>query len=383
MSEVQWTLETDVIVVGFGASGGVSAVSAYDSGAEVIILEKMSRPGGSSILAGGALKAVHDVEAGVAYLTHTQGGRVDEQRIRTFAEGLYELPDYLQKLAEADGAKIAVRPSQGGAGVYPFPGADTFYTVFVQQIPGFEGYDWSSTGGNLNGQRLIRLLSDNVEKRGIPVHYNSPVKRLVQDGSGAVIGVEAQLEGKPAVIRARKGVILASGGFEFNEKLKKEYLEATPVYSMGNPGNTGDGVLMAQKAGAALWHMWHIHGSYGFKFPDFEPAIRIAPGGVRNDNRKVPWVLVDQAGKRFMNEYHPAPQDTMHRPLQFFDPDIPGYSRIPAYMIFDEEGRKLGRIANPLSAHPDHQYEWSSDNSAEVERGWIGKYDLLRNWPWP
>ena len=377
INKISWEISTDVVVVGFGAAGAVAAINAYDHGAETIVLEKMKNPGGSSILAGGAMKAVHDIEKAVAYLTVTQGGRVAEKLINTFAQGLSELPDYIKELAKVNGATVSVRPTNVSAGLYPFPGSDTFFTTFVQEIPGFKGYEWSNTGGNLNGQRLIKLLVDNIEHRGIPVYYNTAVKSLIVDNDGTVAGVEAVLDEKQVFIKAQKGVILASGGFEFNEKLKQEYFEAIPVYSMGNPGNTGDGILMAQKAGAALWHMWHFHGSYGFKFPDFEPAIRIAPGGARNDQRKIAWILVDKLGKRFMNEYHPAPQDTMHRPLEYFDPDIPDYPRIPAIMIFDEDGRNIGRIANPLTAYEKHNYTWSFDNGAEVERGWIKKYDSI------
>ncbi len=375
--DIKWSRETDVVVVGIGAAGAISAINASDSGAQVLVLEKMSNPGGSSILAGGAMKAVNDLDKAISYLTNTQGGRVEEKLISTFAQGMFELPEYIKKLAETNGATVSVRPPNAAPGVYPFPGADTFFTVFIQEIPGFKRYEFSKTGSNLNGQRLIKLLMDNIEKREIPVLFNSPVQSLVVNDEGVVAGVEALIDGKKSYIKAKKAVVLASGGFEFNEKLKKEYFEAIPVYSMGNPGNTGDGVLMAQKAGAALWHMWHFHGSYGFKFPDYEPAIRIAPGGARNDDRKVAWILVDKLGKRFMNEYHPAPQDTMHRPLEYFDPDIPGYPRIPALMIFDEDGRKIGRIGNPLTAYEAHKYEWSPDNSAEVERGWIKKYDTL------
>jgi succinate dehydrogenase/fumarate reductase flavoprotein subunit len=377
IQKVAWTVETDVVVVGYGAAGAIAAINASDKKADVLILEKMGNPGGSSILAGGAIKAARDAQKAVEYLTHTQGGRVGDTLIRTFAEGLCAIPAYLEELAAANGATIAIREQTDGAGVYPFPGADTFFSIFVQGIPGFEGYPWTSVGTNLNAQRLIKLLADNVEKRHIPVRYNTPVISLATDYDGAVRGVEARQEGRTIYVKANKGVILASGGFGFNEKLKKEYFEALPVYAMGNPGNTGDGILMAQKAGAALWHMWHFHGSYGFKFDDYEPAIRVSIGGARNDNRKVAWILLDKYGKRFMNEYHPAPQDTMHRPLEFFDPDIPGYPRIPATMIFDEDGRKLGRIANPLTAVEAHKLTWSADNSEEVKRGWIKQYDTI------
>jgi succinate dehydrogenase/fumarate reductase flavoprotein subunit len=220
---------------------------------------------------------------------------------------------------------------------------------------------------------------DNVEARRIPIYTDSPAMSLITNEDGDIIGVWAELNGKRAAIKANRAVILASGGFEFNEKLKSEYFEATPVYAIGNPGNTGDGILMAQKVGAALWHMWHFHGSYGFKFDDFPAAFRIAPGGARNPDRLISWIVVDKEAKRFMNELHPAVQDTAARPLGVYDPDIPDYSRIPAYLIFDEEGRKLGRIASPLTAHAEHRYLWSEDNSAEIARGWIKKYETVED----
>ncbi|KAA0970896.1 FAD-dependent oxidoreductase [Aureimonas fodinaquatilis] len=370
-----WYLTADVVVVGAGGAGLVSAINAYDAGSSVLVLEKMSNPGGITILAGGGVKAARDVEGAVSYLTHTQGGRVSEQLIRTFAEGLVELPDYLRGLAEVNGATVTER-NETHEGIYPFPGAESLYSLTVTDLDDFDGYHWAYTGKNLAGQRFFKILLDNVRKRDIEIRTDSPASELIID-NGEVVGLWALIDGEKRAVRANRGVILASGGFEFNEKLKKEFFEATPVYAVGNPGNTGDGILMAQKAGAALWHMWHFHGSYGFKFDDFDTAFRIAPGGARNSNRPVSWIVVDSSGKRFMNELHPATQDTAARPLGVYDPDVPAYTRIPAYLIFDEEGRKIGRIANPLTTHPDHRYVWSEDNLAEIERGWIKRFDSL------
>jgi succinate dehydrogenase/fumarate reductase flavoprotein subunit len=150
----------------------------------------------------------------------------------------------------------------------------------------------------------------------------------------------------------------------------KQYLQGTPFYSMGPLTHTGDGILMAQKAGAALWHMWHIHGSYGFKYDEFPIAFRTTLSGPRSIKRTVPWIAVDKFGRRYMNEYQPFAQDTAHRAMEIIDPDMPGYSRIPSYLIFDETGRKFGPIAQPLSLGGSI-YDWSRDNSKEIAKGWI------------
>ena len=373
---LDWDLETDVIVVGAGGAGLTSAIYAHDAGARVLVLEKMPRLGGITVLAGGGIKAVRDAKPATEYLTVTQGGRVSDDLIQTFAEGLEAIPDQLRDLAKVNGA-VVEEVNEGHSGIYDFPGRETIFSIRITDIPGFTGYDWAHTGKNLYGQRFFKILLDNVQARDIPIMTDAPARSLIKDNSGHITGVITDVKGRIQRIKARRGVVLASGGFEFNEKLKREYFDAVPIYAMGNPGNTGDGILMAQKAGAALWHMWHYHGSYGFKFPDYGAAFRIAPGGARNNNRSIAWILLDKDGRRFMNELHPACQDTAGQPLGYFDPDREDYPRIPSLMIFDEPGRRIGRIANPLTTNPDDSYEWSDDNLAEVERGWIKRYETL------
>ncbi|MFC1979918.1 FAD-binding protein, partial [Chloroflexota bacterium] len=161
-----------------------------------------------------------------------------------------------------------------------------------------------------------------------------------------------------------------------NQWLQMQYLQGKPFYSMAPLTHTGDGILMAQKVGAALWHMWHVHGSYGFKFPEFPIAFRHPFAGRRNPKQIMPWVVVDKFGNRYMNECQLAPQDTGHRAMEIFDPDMPGYPRIPSYLIFDEAGRKRGPIAKPLSIG-EYRYDWSKDNVEEVEKGWIMKEESI------
>jgi succinate dehydrogenase/fumarate reductase flavoprotein subunit len=193
-----------------------------------------------------------------------------------------------------------------------------------------------------------------------------------------VLGLIAETDGKKLTIKAKKGVILACGGYENDDAMKLQYFEAHPVYPV-YLGNTGDGIKMAQKAGAGLWHMWHFHGGYGFKFPELPFAIRHVWAGPRNENRKMIWIAVDRLGKRFMDEYPPAPQDTGTRSLEFYDADIQDYPRIPCYLIFDEEGRKLGPIGIPIVNDERYDAKWSGDNVAELNKGWIKKGNTIED----
>jgi hypothetical protein len=123
--------------------------------------------------------------------------------------------------------------------------------------------------------------------------------------------------------------------------------------------------------------MWHLHGSYGFRIPESPVAIRTPLGGARNPNRPLHWIILDQAGQRFTNELPPAPQDTLARPLAHLDPESGLHDRIPAWLIFDERGRRAGPLGRPVGARPEHLYQWSRDNLKEIERGWIVRAETL------
>jgi succinate dehydrogenase/fumarate reductase flavoprotein subunit len=107
---------------------------------------------------------------------------------------------------------------------------------------------------------LWKLLVDNVERRGIEVMTSTPAKELITNEKGEVIGVVAEREGRVISIKAKRAVVLTCGGFEYNDAMKDAYLPLTPIYPIGTPGNTGDGLIMAQKVGAALWHMNQFYG---------------------------------------------------------------------------------------------------------------------------
>ncbi|MBI4330225.1 MAG: FAD-binding protein [Chloroflexi bacterium] len=374
MPATKWTGETDVVVLGYGAAGAVAAMSAHDAGVKAIILEKGEYPGGVTVTSGGGVKYVAgDVARAAKYFDALSWGRMEADVIEAFVQGLAENLSYAKELAKVDGAQIAETTFKGSS--YLFDGGEVMSSFKVTSVPGFNGFPWSvgkefGLIGPRAGQCLFKMLMDNVEARGIETMLSTRAATLVTDRQGAVVGVEAESQGKRLRIRARKGVVLACGGFEQNEWLRLHCFEGRPLHSMAPFTNTGDGLIMAQKLGAALWHMWLVHGSYGFKFDECPLAMRHNFSGHANPDRKMPWIIVDKNGRRYMNENPPAPQDTPFRFMQVLDPDLPGYPRIPSYMLFDERGRRQGAIGNYVGDEK-YYYEWSADNSREIEKGWI------------
>lgn len=369
---LKWDIETDVLIVGFGFAGGVAAISAADAGADVTVIEKMPNPGGISILAGGGIATALDADKAFQYLQATNAGRTPDDVLRALAVGMTEMNGFVRELVKETPFDLE---EQRMGGTYPFPGGDGLDGFKVAPMPGYQGFEWAK--GLRGGARLFKVVLDNVEARPrIKVHVSTPAARLIRDSEHGIVGLYAQQNGRQVAIKARRGVILASGGFENNDEMKRNYFEAMPVYTLFG-GNTGDGIRMAQDVGADLWHMWHFHGSYGFKYPEFPLAFRHCWRGPRKADWIMPWICVDKYGRRFMNEYPPAVQDTGHRAIEFYDADKQEFPRIPTYLIFDEAGRKLGPVGQPTFHAEEFSYEWSEDNSAEVEKGWIHRGDTL------
>ncbi len=387
--------EFDVIVVGYGFAGSVAAIEASRAGAKVVLLEKTAVPGGISICSYGAVRCASDVDMAYQYLTTTNGGRTPADVVRALAEGMGEQEDYVRDLARVNNAEIATTKEEGKTTAnYPFPGVNAFYQTTVRSIPNFSAkafYPWAN--GAPGGPMLFKIMDDNIAHQRIDVRLETRALRLIaSEGDREVLGLVAEGPHGRSRLRARRGVILASGGFEGNRWMQEQFWEAKPVLPAAARHNTGDGIAMAQDLGAQLWHMWHLHGAYGFKSadPDYPYAIRVKrlpdwvpgtgkdtgfvprrdeTGKIELDSVKMAWVLLDRHGQRFMNEYQPYLQDTAHRSFHHYDPAIQDFPRIPAMLICDENGRKLYPLGRPTSNDKGLRYDWSQDNMAEVKSG--------------
>lgn len=364
-----WEDQADVVVVGYGFAGASAAIAASDAGASVILLEKMPHPGGISIASGGSYLVASDVAGASEYLGHLCAGSTPDDVIRAYAEGLVCLHSYVRGLAHRVGAELDESTLARG-GTYDLPGSEYIGDAKVKPIQGFSGYPWAR--GLRGGARLFKVVADNVALRPIDLRVGTAATRLVRAADGAVTGVVALRDGRAVRIQARQAVVLACGGFEFNETMKRHYWQGYPIYGVAGLGNTGDGIVMTQALGAAQWHLWHFHGAYGFKYPEFPFAIRHVNITTREQHEpKWLWILVDRHGVRFTNEFNRYPQDLSARPLQHYDSQRQEYPRIPCYLIFDDAARRLSPMGMPISTDQRHHYEWSADNGEEVRRGWI------------
>lgn len=352
------TTPYDVIVVGYGFAGAVSAIAASDAGARVLLLEKQPDPGGISVCSAGGIRVTSDPAKAFAYLKATNAGTTPEDVLERLADGMAEMPTYVETLGRAVGITTGVRSHPGN---YPLPGHDAFGFVYVDDIAGFEPRAaFPTVRGSPAGARLFKLVMDNVALRPrIETQLGLGADRLIVE-DGEVVGVETAR----GAVHAGRAVVLACGGFEADEELKRQFWPLKPVMSAAVRANTGDGLRMAQAAGASLWHLWHYHGSYGFRHPDpaYPFGIRLkrlpdwVPGSRPREDVRMSWVLVDGGGDRFGNEYEPYMQDTGHRSMELFDPVGQSFPRVPAYLIVDSAGRSL----YPLSAPTWHDAEVAS-----------------------
>lgn len=365
-------IETDLIVIGYGAAGVAAAVTAARRGARVALLEK--QPGNalysSTRMSGGIVMGADDVEAAARYLDACAGGMIPLDVTRAWAERAVNVQQWMrsigiESLHMAGGWYPQLSGFESIQAYAPLPrGTDPGAIDYTLPAPGELAFTGPAPFGN--GQMLHDQLVDAVSAEpNISCYYAHVAERLVQE-DGRVAGVTCSVDGETRTFRARHGVVLACGGFEQNQEMILNYLKAYPIYFYGTPANTGDGIRMAQAVGADLWHMNQMIGrAVGhFKHPDGREIsfnISVNPPG---------YAIVDKYGRRFANEYLQAvSKPNFYYELLHYDADLLEHPRIPAYWIFDQ--RRIE--ARPISGGSFGHYAWSKDNRAEIDMGWISE----------
>jgi 3-oxosteroid 1-dehydrogenase len=384
-----WSLESDVVVIGSGGAGLSAAVAAARSGVKTLVLERASGVGGSTLFSGAlawlpnnhlmAAKGISDSRQEVlAYMHACMPGRNDQTRWEAFVDAAPETVRFLQahtplrfkltpapdSFAEKKGGKtigrnlepLPLNPALLGDWQSllldsPFPilpitlgEAYTFamrstnrWTTLIQKIKlGPRVIQRYVTGRQTMGVALITGLLKGCQDAGVQVLINVRAKKLIKENH-AVLGVTAEIEGRETRIKAERAVILATGGYEWNPELVRQYLPGPVEYPLTTPYAQGDGQIMAQDAGAVLAHMnevmmWTAARVPGQKLYHGSDMGRLVNPIVNNPHS----IIVNRQGKRFVNEAsHNAPQAYHH-----WDKDSKTYPNLQIWSIFDAQFRR-------------------------------------------
>jgi 3-oxosteroid 1-dehydrogenase len=385
-----WDKEIDVLVVGSGAGGMLCALTSASAGVDVLIVEKEQLWGGTSATSGAGIwipgsdpaKAAgfdDNLDDAFGYVRNLSASNVPDENIRAFVDNAapmlrwlmantpidymaFPYPDYhaenpggsptgfrTHMPLPLDGKSLGkdvetLRFSSPAANLFGYLNwhfDETYILLYRQKgwflhlIKSLARY-WFDLPFRLKSRKDRRLTLGNalagglrmaLNAKGVPVWLESPLTELVKAG-GKVTGAVITQNGKPLRIGARKGVVLAAGGFDKNAEMRAQYAPLYPEarYSGGTTGNTGDSIRAGLAIGAETMNMQSTWAAPVFYVPG-EPGGRLC-----TIERALPGcIMVNQQGERYWNEassYHVTGQAMARRQAEHGDAS-------PSWMVFD------------------------------------------------
>ncbi len=373
-----WDETADVVVLGYGGSGIVAAIEAADAGARVLALEKSPVSGGCTKISDCNITNPDSLEGMVQYLRATIGQNgVTEAIIQEISRETCKNQEWLTSMGIgfSIGNMIYSEFPDAPGREHMLTGRPTTSKAMDTKATDAKTMDGPPRGAGAHGALLCDSLKEQAERRGVKVLYRAPARDLIQNPqTREIIGVRAEREGKEITVKAGRAVVLCTGPFDFNDEMIRNYLRPYPMKFAGWKFNTGDGIPMATRVGARLWHM---NGICGYYCPWFEEG---KSGYLTFGSMKPSWIYCDRYGKRFADESRLMEHNFWKNMIEVDHTGL-GYSRNPGWIVFDETARKAGSMAQSYTAWLPEELggapAFSNDNSAEIAKGWIIKGDTL------
>ena len=375
----EWSEETDVVVVGYGAAGVAATITGLEEGLSVVTLEKSSEADGGNLgCATGCIQTCmkpDSAEGMIEMLKHFNHGAVSEQ--------------------DEDVLYPAIMEQEIAAGEW-LDSLDDLEIYWVWRDYGDPSrmtgeVAWSDRGDS-GGSELFNNFHEIAVDLGADIRLATPATRLVQNPeTKEILGVIAESAGKEIAIKAKKGVIMACGGFEGNPMMQQWYTGwGIHMFPWGTPHNTGDGHRMTQEVGAQMWHMDCSEiGSPCYRLPSEEVNCAVSMQSAGHFPDANGWIFVNYKGNRFVNEtagLSHTPQHARKRTV-WYDMDMETYefSNLPYWMVFDQttfdaaplyiQSTKPKSMVTYAGVHKLLGQDWT--NQWALEKGWIVKADTI------
>lgn len=393
-ASMQTMNETDVIILGCGPAGMSAALAAHEAGAKVALIERFDRVGGTGAVSGGVIWAAGNPrqsaagmadsrEEVLAYFRSLDHGDLVDETLEAFVD---TAPEALAFLEDAGALKVALLAGYPDyyldrPGAKPEGGRAMDHDLFALGELG----DWAGRitaieepkpmmlretplGGGTGvvppeelqrrmknnergfGQAMVARLLKACLDRGIEPLLNVETKNLVKQ-DGRITGIEGLRGGEPFTLHARSGVIITTGGFEWDTDKRQTFLRGPMDAPASPPTACGEGLDLAMQSGAKLGNMTQGWWAPTLVIPDMP-----WPGG---ENRALPVLIertvphslmVNSAGNRFCNEA--ANYSALAGAFHQFDPQTYDYPNLPAWLIFDENYAERYPIGLRLPPQP-------------------------------
>lgn len=371
--------EVDVIILGTGAAGMAAALAAHDAGASVALIERWERVGGTSAISGGVIWVADNPrmraagmadsrEDALAYFRSLDHGDLVDETLEAFVD---KGPEALAFLEDTGALKVSVLPGYPDyyldrPGAKPEGSRALDHDLFALGDLG----EWAAKiyaieepkplmlretplGGasamppmEVLGQRMAerqcgfgqamvaRLLKACLD-RGIEPVLGVETRRLVKHGE-RITGIEGVKDSDPFAMTARRGVIITTGGFEWDTELRQTFLRGPVTAPASPPTGTGGGLKLAMAAGAKLGNMTNAWWAPTLVTPDAPWASGEQRAQIILIERTVPHsIMVNRKAERFCNEA--ANYSALGGVFHQFDPANYDYLNLPAYLIFDAQ----------------------------------------------